>query len=355
MYASAWIFVIAPMVVSFSTSEPRPTTTSSPSVTRSRMHAWSPTITRSPIVVPAKTTAPVEITLPAPIWAGERSSRFDVERGDRTGCFPTTAYSSTRTPSPSTVPGWTTAVGWISADTEGVGQPLQRPHHHRAVARHLLAVAVAVDEAEEVLALEPERLGRGDLRDEDVAAPRLPLAVGLGAFPRRLVVDRHLAIELHVVEHRHLVPADHSQPPHLVRVEPREVHVCDLPGREAQVAEDDVLDPVLEEVAALGRRRLRLLVEQVEDDREVVDAERPERVLVGAHDPQVLAVAVDAQHLAELAAVDQLLQLQDSGVVEQEVAGHQHEVAVGGERNQLVHLLGAHGRGLLDQDVFPGL
>ncbi len=80
-------------------------------VTRSRMQAWSPTITLAPIVVPAKTTAPVETIVPAPSSAGCRSSRFAVERGDSTGCFPTTAYSSTRTPSPSTVPGCTTAVG----------------------------------------------------------------------------------------------------------------------------------------------------------------------------------------------------------------------------------------------------
>ncbi len=105
MYASAWIFVIAPIVVSFSTSEPRPMTTSSPTVTRSRTHDWSPRITRSPIVVPAKTTAPVETIVPAPISAGGSGSRFAVERGESVGCFPTTACSSTFTPSPSTVPG----------------------------------------------------------------------------------------------------------------------------------------------------------------------------------------------------------------------------------------------------------
>ena len=105
MYASAWIFVIAPIVVSFSTSEPRPITTSSPTVTRSRTHDWSPRMTRSPTVVPAKTTAPVETIVPAPISAGGSGSRFAVERGDSVGCFPTTACSSTFTPSPSTVPG----------------------------------------------------------------------------------------------------------------------------------------------------------------------------------------------------------------------------------------------------------
>jgi hypothetical protein len=38
-YAFAWIFVRAPTEVSFSTSDPRPTTTSSPSSQRSRTQA----------------------------------------------------------------------------------------------------------------------------------------------------------------------------------------------------------------------------------------------------------------------------------------------------------------------------
>jgi hypothetical protein len=90
-YAIAWIFVRAPTVVSFSTSEPRPMTTSSPISHRSRTQAWSPTMTRAPTRVPAKTTAPVEITVPAPSSSGGSSSRFAVERADRVGCFPTTA------------------------------------------------------------------------------------------------------------------------------------------------------------------------------------------------------------------------------------------------------------------------
>ena len=86
-----------------------------------------------------------------------------------------------------------------------------------------------------------------------------------------------------------------------------------------------------------------------------MDAERPERVLVRAHDAEVLAVAVDAEHLAELAGVDQLLQLPDAGVVEQQMARHQHEVALGRERDELVHLGGAHRRRLLDEHVLARL
>ena len=59
--------------------------------------------------------------------------------------------------------------------------------------------------------------------------------------PARLLVDRHLALGLHVVEDDHLLAADDGHLAHLVRVEPREVHVRDLAAREAEEAEDDVL------------------------------------------------------------------------------------------------------------------
>ena len=91
MYASAWIFVSAPTVVSFSTSAPRPMTTSSPTSQRSRTHAWSPTMTRAPMRDPAKTIAPVDTIVPGPSSSGGRSSCFVVERGPSVGCLPTTA------------------------------------------------------------------------------------------------------------------------------------------------------------------------------------------------------------------------------------------------------------------------
>src|SRR5262245_41442685 len=177
-----------PTVVSFSTSEPRPTTTSSAIVTRSRTHDWSPRMQPAPIDAPANTIAPVETIVPVPISAGGSGSRFAVDRGPSDGCFPTTAFSSTRTPSPSTVPGYTVAVGCTSA-IEALGQALERPHDPRAVLRDLVAVAVAVDQAKEVLALELERLVGRDLRHVDVARARLPFPVGLCALPRRLLVE----------------------------------------------------------------------------------------------------------------------------------------------------------------------
>src|SRR4029453_17044426 len=103
--------------------------------------------------------------------------------------------------------------------------------------------------------------------------------------------------------------------PHLVRVEPRKVHVRDASRRKAQIAEDDVLYAFVEEVAAVRDRLRRLLLEQVEDDGEVVHAERPQRVLVLADLAEVLAVAIHAEHVSELALLDQLLELADARVV----------------------------------------
>ena len=45
----------------------------------------------------------------------------------------------------------------------------------------------------------------------------------------------------------------------------------------------------------------------------IVDAERPERVLVLADLPEVLPVAVDVEDVAELAGLDQLLELRTAG------------------------------------------
>src|SRR5918994_631127 len=171
MYASAWIFVSAPIVVSFSTSEPRPTTTSSPIVTRSRMHAWSPTTTRAPSRVPANTIAPVEMTVPGPSSAGPSGSRLAVERGARSG----------------------------GNGGKRVLELLENADDREPVLRRPPRVAAAGDEVEERFALEPEGLVRRDLRAELVACARPPLAVAAGGLPRRLLVDRHPLLERHFV------------------------------------------------------------------------------------------------------------------------------------------------------------
>jgi hypothetical protein len=49
--------------------------------------------------------------------------------------------------------------------------------------------------------------------------------------------------------------------------------VRDLPGRELEIAEDDVLDGrARKQRATVGNDLVRLLAEEVEDDREVVNS-----------------------------------------------------------------------------------
>ena len=71
--------------------------------------------------------------------------------------------------------------------------------------------------------------------------------------------------------------------------------------------------------------------------------------------PEVLAVAVDAGHLAELARVDELLHLAEARVVEEQVPGHQHEAALLRQRDELLHLARPHRRRLLDEHVLARL
>src|SRR5438270_11042581 len=155
--------VPAPTVVSFSISEPRPRMQSSAIVTRSRMHDWSPTMQSAPIDEPANTIAPVEMTVLSPIVAGGSGSRFAVDFDPSDGCLPTTAFSSTRTFSPSTVPSYTIADGWISA-IERCGEHLEGPYDAGAVARYLRLVVLPLDQLADVLATAPQLLGTLELR-----------------------------------------------------------------------------------------------------------------------------------------------------------------------------------------------
>ena len=144
-----------------------------------------------------------------------------------------------------------------------------------------------------------------------------------GLLVEALVVDRDLALERHVVERRHPGLADDREAALLVRVQPREVQVRGEPGREAQEAEDDVLDALAHVALAARLDLVRLLAGEPQQHRHVVGAERPQRVLVGAQLAEVQAVAVDVEHAPELAVVDQLLELHDAGVVLEQVADHQ--------------------------------
>src|SRR5205823_405833 len=87
-------------------------------------------------------------------------------------------------------------------------QALERAHDAEPCARPRQGVALTFAERKEVPALELQWLVGVDLRAPDVAGPRLPLPEAVGRLPGRLLVDRHLALQLHVVEDDHLLLPD---------------------------------------------------------------------------------------------------------------------------------------------------
>ena len=262
-------------------------------------------------VVPAKTTAPVETIVPSPSSSGGSGSRFAVERGESVGCLPTTASSQhlarpRRAPCPGRRPRSraTCTLGAHAGRAPSESCSCSSARTTTARRARPRAVALAAHEAQEVLALEPQRLVVRDLRAEDVAGARLPLAVGRR---RASTAPSRRSSPCARAPCRRRRPSSRVPTTVILRILCGSSHercMCAiLPGREAQVAEDDVLDARGEEVALpCATASLGSSSEQVEDHREVVHAERPERVLVRADDAEVLAVAVDAEHVAELAA-----------------------------------------------------
>ena len=100
--------------------------------------------------------------------------------------------------------------------------------------------------------------------------------------------------------------ADDRQAPLLVGVEPGQVQVREDARREGEVAEHDVLDARAHERAAVGDARVRVFVDQVQHDRDVVCAEAPEGVLVGPQLAEVQPARVDVVERAELARAQDL-------------------------------------------------
>src|SRR4051795_6957033 len=342
------------MLTSLSIAVPRPITVPAPITARSRTKAWSPTMTSSPSSAPANTIAVQHTTAPRPSTSGAGASRGALEWRASLGGLPSTTWSWIRQPSLMTVPGWMTtwAPIWTpsprrtpspssrpgarsegrtlgpSRRVEALLQPLQDPHHAQpalAVRERRAALAHALDE---VLALDPQRLAVGDPRAPDVPRAGDVLTVGGRVLVEALVVDGDLALEVHVVEGRHPAGAHDREPPLLVRIQPGEMEVGGEPGGEAQVAEHDVLDAGAHVGLAARVELGGLLVGEVQEDRDVVGAERPQRVLVRPQLPEVEPVRVDVVDVAELAGVGDLLELRDARVVLEQVADHQRPAAL---------------------------
>ena len=234
---------------------------------------------------------------------------------------------------------------------------LQRGEHaHDAEARGAVRArrAPLAHAVHEVLALELERFAVRYARAPDVPRARDVLAVGRGVLVEALVVDGHLPLEVHVVEGRHPPRADDGEAALLVRVEPGEVQVGRQAGREAEEPEDDVLHAAAHVGLTARLDLVRLLLGQVQHDGDVVGAERPQRVLVGAQLPEVQAVGVDVVDVAELTVGGDPLEHRDARVVLEQVTDHEDPVRRGGRGDGPLGVGDGLGERLLDEAVLAG-
>src|SRR5919197_2485106 len=214
-----------------------------------------------PMRAPATTTPPAAITAPSPTSSAGAGPRGAADIGPRATGLPSTALSWMRAPAPTSVPAWITTLPPSSTSSgSSTSSPTSRPgaRSDGRSTRALLERALERFEhahdpqpalgsgarlfprahaLEEVEAFEPQWLVVRDARAPDVARARDVLPVRGEVLVEPLVVDRHLALQLHVVEGRHPARADDREAPLLVRVEPGEMQVRGEPRREAQVAE----------------------------------------------------------------------------------------------------------------------
>ena len=154
-----------------------------------------------------------------------------------------------------------------------------------------------------------------------------------------------------IIEDRHLLRTHHDKPLLLDGMQPADEHVGLDPTREVEVAQGDVKDVAIQIGSALARDTNRHLVEQRQHHRDVVRGKAPENVLLGANLADVQTVGVEVVDLSEGAVANQLLQLQDRGVISENVSDHEDSALRRREPHQLLAVLHVHGQGLLDEHV----
>jgi hypothetical protein len=117
----------------------------------------------------------------------------------------------------------------------------------------------------------------------------------------------------------------------------------------------DILHARLEIALAVRRHGHWHLVEQVQCHRYIVRPETPQRVLVGAHLPQVDPQAIQIVHAAEVTALDQGPQPLDRGVEDQQVTREDRQLAFRRGAGDRLGVRCRQGKRLLHETRLPRL
>src|SRR5215469_2433880 len=154
-----------------------------------------------------------------------------------------------------------------------------------------------------------------------------------------------------VVEHCHLFRTHHDETLLLERMKPAHEDVSAHAVGKLELAQGYVGDARVEVASALAGDRQGRLAEKAEDDADVVRRKAPENVFLGADFADVEAIRIDVVDSSQGAIADELLQLDDGGMILEDVAHHQYSAVIRSYINQLRALGNVQREGFLDKDV----
>jgi hypothetical protein len=117
----------------------------------------------------------------------------------------------------------------------------------------------------------------------------------------------------------------------------------------------DVGDILVQVVGAHRGDLGRLGAHQAQDHRDVVRCEAPQDVFFLAHLPEIQAVRIDILDAAQFTVLHHGLQLQEGGVVLQQMADHQGATGRPGQRAELDGIRRIKRQRLFDKDMLAGV
>ena len=182
------------------------------------------------------------------------------------------------------------------------------------------------------------------------------LVRSLGRIAHRdsAIVNLDLINGLEIVIRDHLAAAANEDLPHLHRRKPVDADVCDAAASKEQRDMRHILGHV-GNVADAGRGNGRwLFIQDVKDDRDVMDGQVPDHVHVVLEESEARTVAVVVENIAEDVLGDQLLDFLHCRRVQKRVIYHQDQIAAFGFVDELANLLGCRRQRLFDEHMLTG-
>ena len=121
--------------------------------------------------------------------------------------------------------------------------------------------------------------------------------------------------------------------------------------QEAEATENHIGLAVRAVRLAACRDDERLLTHEVEDHRDVMSAQVPERARLASSPSQILPNSLHVVEIAEVAELDQLLQLANRGMEEQQMLDHEPASLAAGQLDQQLGMPARLRQGLRHEDV----